>query len=396
MAAPKTQTQAGTAVPHLWQIAAAGDLDQLEDILNRGADINASNPSGLTPLMVAAYHGRIEMVRALIEHGAEVNAADDEGLTAAMLADDAGHDEIVRMLVGRAVKRKRRSPAPEPSADPSAQSPAVNTVSDPETPTHRITVAQTSPVGRAPDDIVYSTSDSEAVSRSVPEVRTLHEPPDIWDVVHEARTEFNPGSAFFGRLTLRHSVIAAATLLIVGGAVALGFMGLRRLSSNDTARAPVPAERNNPKPSLVTAPSNKNQAARDKRATSKSAGAATATHLLFDPKKLVVGVTGIREQKVVPLREESPAISSARGDVVMFHADNRKKNQKSNLPAANNATVAAMENRDRGQPLGSRSDNDKRANSTAARKETGKVPAPESISPPRTNPAPKGKVIEWP
>ena len=112
MSAPE-RAQIKSTIPHLWQIAAAGDIDQLEDILNRGADINASNPSGLTPLMVAAYHGRIEMVRALIKHGADVNATEDAGLTAAMLADDAGHDEIVKILVGSAVKRKKAAPEPE-------------------------------------------------------------------------------------------------------------------------------------------------------------------------------------------------------------------------------------------------------------------------------------------
>src|SRR5262252_1191883 len=114
------KAQAGSPIPHLWQIAAAGDVEQLAAILDRGADVNASNPSGLTPLMVAAYHGRLEMVRALIARGAEVNATDDEGLTAAMLADDAGHDEIVRILVGGAIKRKRTAPAPEPSISQSS------------------------------------------------------------------------------------------------------------------------------------------------------------------------------------------------------------------------------------------------------------------------------------
>src|SRR5215831_15242918 len=166
-------------IPHLWQIAAAGDVDQLEDILSRGADVNASNPSGLTPLMVAAYNGRIEMVRALIDRGAEVNATDDEGLTAAMLADDAGHDEILRILVGRAVKRKRTAPAPETSPLQSAADETFEVAADPGTRTPQTAALQSS---------VHETSDvaDDPGTRAprAPGVRTLHEPPDIWDMVH--------------------------------------------------------------------------------------------------------------------------------------------------------------------------------------------------------------------
>ena len=43
MSAP-AKARVQSSIPHLWQIAAAGDIDQLADILNRGADVNASNP----------------------------------------------------------------------------------------------------------------------------------------------------------------------------------------------------------------------------------------------------------------------------------------------------------------------------------------------------------------
>src|SRR5215467_4079287 len=219
MAAPE-RAEIKSPIPHLWQIAAGGEVHQLEDILNRGADVNASNPSGLTPLMVAAYHGRPEMVRALVEHGADVNAANDEGLTAAMLADDAGYDEIVRVLVGRAVKRKRTAPEPE-SSQPQ---PSV-------------------------DETFDAGAELDTPAARAPGVRTLHEPPDIWDMVHETQTEFNPGSAFFGRLTMRHSVIGAGILLMIGGVSALSFVTLRRSDPAATA-SPAPAQKqtqnNNP------------------------------------------------------------------------------------------------------------------------------------------------------
>ena len=360
----KAQTQSPAAIPHLWQIAAAGDIDQLGENLNRGGDVNATNPSGLTPLMVAAYHGRIEMVRALIERGADVNAADDEGLTAAMLADDAGHDEIVRMLVGRAVKRKRSTAAaPETSQLQSA------------------------------DETAAASAATEEPPPRVAAVRTLQEPPDIWDMVHENRTEFNPGSTFFGRLTLRHSLIGAAILLIVSGGVVLCLVALRRSSSNDTAKALAPAA-NNTKSSVVAELPRRNQPVPDKPVINKAAGAVPAISSLFDSKKLAAGVAGLRAPNFVAPREQVPIISSAEGGVALSHSDDKKKTQKSNLPTGLKPTVAALEKRDGGQTLGSRSDKEKAA--TAAQKEIGKVPTPGPISPPKPNPTPKGKVIQWP
>src|SRR5262249_49340726 len=187
------QSKPGVPIAHLWQVAADGNADQLKEILDRGVDVNTFNASGLTPLMMAAYHGRTEMVKALIEHGADVNAAASDGLTAAMMADDAGHDEIVRILVARAVTRR---PVP--------------------------TQSETQPIQSAQEQTIDPISDSEAPSR-VPEVRTLHEPPDIWDMVHETQTGFNASSAFFGRVTARKFLAPAAILVMIGGVSVLGF-----------------------------------------------------------------------------------------------------------------------------------------------------------------------------
>src|SRR4029453_3666187 len=86
------------AAPDLWQIAEIGRIEQLDQVLARGADVNACNASGVTPLMVAAYHGRGEMVRALIEHGANLNAEDNDGFTAEMLADHGGQGDMVGIM----------------------------------------------------------------------------------------------------------------------------------------------------------------------------------------------------------------------------------------------------------------------------------------------------------
>jgi len=366
MSAPE-RAQIKSSIPHLWQIAAAGDIDQLEDILNRGADINASNPSGLTPLMVAAYHGRIEMVRALIKHGADVNATEDAGLTAAMLADDAGHDEIVKILVGSAVKRKKAAPEPETSPLPSDADDAFDAVAEFDTPAPR-----------------------------APGVRTLQEPPDIWDMVHETRSEFNPGSAFFGHVSRRQSVIGAAILVIVGGVSALSFILLRRSGGGQPAATPAPAQSNITNPNLRTAGSNPTKPGRDQRSLNKAARTATAVRSVFDLKTIVAGANGLREATVVAPRLESPTALAVRPTVALFHAEDKKRTQKSKPHTVNSSNIAAAENKDRGQLLGSTADNDKPANAAPPRKETSKLPTPEPIIPPKPKPTPKGKVIQWP
>jgi hypothetical protein len=52
-----------------------------------------------------------------------------------------------------------------------------------------------------------------------PKVRTLQEPPDIWDMVHETHTEFIAAFAVAGRLTSNLLWLVVVLLIIVGGAV---------------------------------------------------------------------------------------------------------------------------------------------------------------------------------
>ncbi len=46
----------------------------VQELIERGADINAMNNSGITALMSASFNGHIEVVKELIKRGADVNA----------------------------------------------------------------------------------------------------------------------------------------------------------------------------------------------------------------------------------------------------------------------------------------------------------------------------------
>ena len=64
-----------------------------------GADINAPDAYGYTPLMNAAMLGRLDVVRALIDSGANVQKKGQFGYTALHAAAQGGHLEVVQALV---------------------------------------------------------------------------------------------------------------------------------------------------------------------------------------------------------------------------------------------------------------------------------------------------------
>jgi ankyrin repeat protein len=87
----------------LVQAAERGNLTDVQDALNGGADVNAKNASGWTALMRASYcgytHGKYaEVVKLLLDKGADVNIKTAEGITALMMAKNKGKTEIVAML----------------------------------------------------------------------------------------------------------------------------------------------------------------------------------------------------------------------------------------------------------------------------------------------------------
>ncbi|XP_026195277.1 ankyrin repeat domain-containing protein 66 [Anabas testudineus] len=85
----------------LHQAAAAGDFDQVEEILRQ----NKCNPnqrdidwSNKTPLHWAAAKGHTETVRILIEHGARSCLRTENGWTPAHFAAESGRLAVLRLL----------------------------------------------------------------------------------------------------------------------------------------------------------------------------------------------------------------------------------------------------------------------------------------------------------
>ena len=73
-------------------------------LILEGADVNASNRSGWTPLMgmLMYHHERMDLVQLLLKHGADVNARNADGDTAVIIAASNGKVQTVRILLDNA------------------------------------------------------------------------------------------------------------------------------------------------------------------------------------------------------------------------------------------------------------------------------------------------------
>jgi len=79
-------------------------IEKIEALIKAGADVNAANRYGVTPLSLAAGNGADRLLTLLIESGANAKAADaklTEGRTLLMLAARTGNVASIRQLVAQ-------------------------------------------------------------------------------------------------------------------------------------------------------------------------------------------------------------------------------------------------------------------------------------------------------
>lgn len=87
-------------VSALHDAAAFGTVEMVRDLIKAGANVNARDGRGLTPLFfaLATEYASPEMVRVLLDAGSEVNAHDTTGETPLDWAEKFGRPEIIGVL----------------------------------------------------------------------------------------------------------------------------------------------------------------------------------------------------------------------------------------------------------------------------------------------------------
>ena len=87
------------ATPLMW---CAGDAAKVKLLLAKGAKVNVRSKLGRTPLLIAAaYDGAVESARLMIVKGAHVNARDESGVTVLNQAANVNNLEVARMLLAK-------------------------------------------------------------------------------------------------------------------------------------------------------------------------------------------------------------------------------------------------------------------------------------------------------
>jgi beta-lactamase regulating signal transducer with metallopeptidase domain len=83
------------------EAAEQGDIDEVTELLDDGADVNAVVPGDGTPLLVAAREGHRTLVGLLLDRGADANIGVDGDGNALIMAAREGYRDIVTMLLDR-------------------------------------------------------------------------------------------------------------------------------------------------------------------------------------------------------------------------------------------------------------------------------------------------------
>lgn len=76
-----------------------GNLEVLNLLLEKGADVNACNKWRETPLLIAANNGHVEAVKALLKSGADPSLCSEAGWSALTFAAHKGYSDIVQLLL---------------------------------------------------------------------------------------------------------------------------------------------------------------------------------------------------------------------------------------------------------------------------------------------------------
>ena len=337
-----TLRQFNTPRAELLRVAESGDVDELLRLLPGVDDINARNRHGTTALMKAAFFGHEPIVRALLDHGADPNLTRNDRFTALALAAFFGHGETVKTLIeyGARTEAVTRAGA---SALTWARVRTFDEVA------RCLETHAPKPVRAIPTPVRHPPS---PVADTLVEVKTLTDPPEIWDLVQEVPRNFDPRSAFVSRITSMNRTFALGAcvmvLLIGGGGVGAWMLRSSQASGAAGEIPPIAAEM-----SLSTPP------AAQVVAENPPVEVVNDNHSRTVPNKARLW---IRQPRTFPVVTEAPA-EIVEGKEVSAVATPQFESPKPAAPTVKTNPSAGL--------------------------------SPHVIAPPKIAP-PKGKVIQWP
>ena len=222
----------------LWRVAENGDVEELIALLPRVGSVNARNEHGMTALMRAAQHGRARMVRALLEHGADANIKRNDKFTALALAAFFGHTEVVRTLMEHGADLRaatRGGTSPYMWATARTFNEVAHQLEQPVAPKPLVPKPLLpKPLSIVKPQILAEQTPASSVVPTTPVVvRTLKDPPEIWDLVHEAPRGFDARTAFLTRLRSIKTGFAfrAATAVVLIAMCVVGVLVMRKVQA---------------------------------------------------------------------------------------------------------------------------------------------------------------------
>jgi uncharacterized protein len=83
----------------IFDLARAGDLAGVQQLVASGVDVNARDETGETPLITTALAGQDDVASFLANHGADLMARTNKGMTALHAAAYSGDEVIAKMLI---------------------------------------------------------------------------------------------------------------------------------------------------------------------------------------------------------------------------------------------------------------------------------------------------------
>lgn len=84
--------------------SAEGNALSVKALIEEGANVEALENDGWTPLTIAAREGHLEVVKLLLEKGANVNKLEGGGHTALFWANRNRHQQVIELLLSKGGK----------------------------------------------------------------------------------------------------------------------------------------------------------------------------------------------------------------------------------------------------------------------------------------------------